>query len=118
MVQYTLRLHYGDLYQGKNFFFEIETEIKMPVFPREGEAIFIGEFNEGGDYCNIAQIWHHPIQKQVIAEVQLGLGYIWLAVMAWRKMPGKWRINQQTKGVKKQFLYFVKHPDKLQEHDQ
>ena len=89
----------------------------MPVFPREGETIFIGELNGDGDYCDIARVWHHPIEKQVIAEVQLGHGYIWLAVEAWRKMPGNWRISEQTKGVKEKFLYFVEHPDELQEHE-
>ena len=120
MIQYTLRLSYGDSYRGEDFFFEIESEIEMPVFPREGEIIFIGGFedNEHGDYCEIAQVWHHPTKKQVIAEVELGPGYIWLAVEAWRKMPGNWRINEQSNGVQEKFLYFVEHPDELQEHKQ
>lgn len=118
MITYTLRLHYGNLYQGEDFFFDIESEIEMPVFPREGEGIFIGEFNGGGDYCEIAQVLHHPIKKQVVAEVQLGDGEIWLAIEAWKKIPGIWHINEQTDGVQQKFLYFVEHPEELREHEQ
>ena len=113
MVKYTLCLHHGYLHQGQDFFFDLEIDVEMPVFPRKEESIFIGNIHNNGDYCTIDEVWHHPATKRVIAEVKLLEDQLWLAVAAWKDIPGEKRLVGHTKGVKAKFLHFVEHPDEL-----